>query len=123
MRREQGKAFSRLILLDGVVRWWRRAKKQSDDRTAQMIYLNCCRMGELIESSGSPFGIVRFIRMARKKIVAGNWKMNGSALANAELLSSIKAAKQSLGEVEVVVFPPFPYLAQVQSMCTGSDFT
>lgn len=58
--------------------------------------------------------------MSRQRIVAGNWKMNGSLDANANLLAEIKAALPELPSVEVVVFPPSPYLAQVQESCAGS---
>lgn len=55
----------------------------------------------------------------RRKLVAGNWKMNGSLAANTALLTGIKA---ELGEsdCEVVVCVPFPYLAQCQAQLTGS---
>ena len=46
----------------------------------------------------------------RKTLVVGNWKMNGSRPANAELLAGIVAARPYLGEVAVCV--PFPYLAE-----------
>ena len=50
----------------------------------------------------------------RRKLVAGNWKMNGSLAANAALLTEIKAA---LGRpaCDVAVCVPTPYLAQCQS--------
>jgi len=59
--------------------------------------------------------------MSRQRIVAGNWKMNGSLDANSSLLAEIKAALPELPSVEVVVFPSLPYLAQVQAICTGSS--
>ncbi len=55
----------------------------------------------------------------RKKLVAGNWKMHGSLQRNAALLAPIRAAAEGLG-CDVVVFPSFPYLAQVQSLLAGS---
>ncbi|HUP09928.1 MAG TPA: triose-phosphate isomerase [Caldimonas sp.] len=48
--------------------------------------------------------------MARQ-LVVGNWKMNGSHAANAELLAGLKAAGPWVGEVAVCV--PYPYLAEV----------
>jgi triosephosphate isomerase len=45
-------------------------------------------------------------------IVAGNWKMNASKSAVTQLLSGLKQA--CMNGVEMIVFPPFPYLAQVQ---------
>jgi triosephosphate isomerase len=48
-------------------------------------------------------------------IIAGNWKMNGSLASIKVLLESVKLGLQNLPEyVEIVVFPPFPYLSQVQ---------
>ena len=54
----------------------------------------------------------------RKKLVAGNWKMNGSLAENAALLAAIKPA---LAGIEAVVCVPFPYLAQVQTLLAGSS--
>lgn len=55
----------------------------------------------------------------RRKLVAGNWKMNGSLAANAQLLAGIKA--QLAGNAcDVVVCVPFPYLAQCQALLDGS---
>lgn len=47
----------------------------------------------------------------RKKIVAGNWKMHGSLTQNLALLKQLRSGLNNAGS-EVVVFPPFPYLAQ-----------
>lgn len=54
----------------------------------------------------------------RKKLVAGNWKMNGSLAENAALLAAIKPA---LAGIEAAVCVPFPYLAQAQSALAGSS--
>ena len=54
----------------------------------------------------------------RKKLVAGNWKMNGSLAENAALLAAIKPA---LAGIEAAVCVPFPYLAQAQAALTGSS--
>jgi triosephosphate isomerase len=51
----------------------------------------------------------------QKMIVAGNWKMNASVASTEVLLESLKLGLQRLPEyVEMVVFPPFPYLSQAQ---------
>ncbi|MFN4325393.1 MAG: triose-phosphate isomerase [Azonexus sp.] len=55
----------------------------------------------------------------RKKLVAGNWKMHGSLAQNAMLLDAIRAGVDGLA-CEVAVFPPYPYLAQVQSALSGT---
>lgn len=45
----------------------------------------------------------------RKKMVAGNWKMNGSVELVNQMANAVKAAE--LDNVDVVVFPPFPLLS------------
>ena len=54
-----------------------------------------------------------------KKRIFGNWKMNGSLASNAALLDVLK---QGLGHVdcEIAVCAPAPYLAQLQSLLSGS---
>ncbi|MFN4329771.1 MAG: triose-phosphate isomerase [Limnobacter sp.] len=54
----------------------------------------------------------------RKKLVAGNWKMNGGLAANAELVRGFLPAVTA--DVEVSVFAPFPYLAQLQGLLEGT---
>jgi triosephosphate isomerase len=56
----------------------------------------------------------------RRKLVAGNWKMNGSIAANAALLTEIQAEFCG-AECDVAVCVPFPYLAQCQSLLSGSS--
>lgn len=55
---------------------------------------------------------------SRRPLVAGNWKMNGSAALAASLSQAVRAAAP--GQVEVLLCPPFPYLAQVQAALVGS---
>ncbi|MFO0521779.1 MAG: triose-phosphate isomerase [bacterium] len=59
---------------------------------------------------------------ARKKRVVGNWKMNGSLAANAELLRACSASVEAWAGagVEVSVCVPFPYLAQARELLSGS---
>ncbi|GAB2545901.1 triose-phosphate isomerase [Rhodanobacter koreensis] len=47
----------------------------------------------------------------RKKFVAGNWKMHGSRSMATSLVNDIVAAKPA--SIDVAVFPPFPYLAEL----------
>ena len=49
----------------------------------------------------------------RRKLVAGNWKMNGSLAANGELMGALLAGAASFTGAEVAVCVPAPYLAQV----------
>jgi len=55
-----------------------------------------------------------------KKRIVGNWKMNGSLAANAALVDLLK---QGLGrkDCEIAVCAPAPYLAQLQSLRSGSS--
>jgi len=55
----------------------------------------------------------------RKKIVAGNWKMHGSIAGNACLLEDVVAGASGVA-CDVVVCPPYPYLAQAQSVLADS---
>ena len=55
----------------------------------------------------------------RRQLVVGNWKMNGSHAANAELLAGLKAAGPWIAEA--VVCAPFPYLAEVALALQGGD--
>ena len=47
----------------------------------------------------------------RGYLVAGNWKMNGNNAANAELVDGIVAGMRQSDSVELLICPPFPYLA------------
>jgi triosephosphate isomerase len=55
---------------------------------------------------------------ARRKLVVGNWKLNGSRTANAELLLGLKA--EGPWAAEVAVCPPFVYLEEVAQALRGS---
>ncbi|MCC7547668.1 MAG: triose-phosphate isomerase [Burkholderiales bacterium] len=56
----------------------------------------------------------------RTKLVAGNWKMHGSLAENEALLRTLLESREASGAVRWVVCVPFPYLAQVQSLLSGS---
>jgi len=56
--------------------------------------------------------------MGLRKLVAGNWKMNGSLAALAEL-DPILAAAQAQGEVDVAVCPPFTLIAPAVARMPG----
>ncbi|MET0542371.1 MAG: triose-phosphate isomerase [Variovorax sp.] len=57
--------------------------------------------------------------MSNKQLIAGNWKMNGGLAANEAL---VLALKQGVGapSCDVAVCVPGPYLAQVQSLASGT---
>jgi triosephosphate isomerase len=55
----------------------------------------------------------------KKKLIAGNWKMNGNLAANEALLKAIVSGfSEAFCDVAVAV--PAPYLAQVQAATLGS---
>ena len=63
------------------------------------------------------------VQVVRKPIVAGNWKMNLVLADAVELARRMDRAvrREKLG-VQVVLFPPFPFLAQVsETLLTNPD--
>jgi len=56
----------------------------------------------------------------RGYLVAGNWKMNGSNAANAELVDGIVAGMPQSDSVELLICPPFPYLAAMAAKLSGT---
>ena len=56
----------------------------------------------------------------RKILVAGNWKMHGSSAMVESLLEGLIAGTQDNANVDMAVFPPFPYLAQAQALLQDS---
>ncbi|WP_374309230.1 triose-phosphate isomerase [Dongia sp.] len=56
-----------------------------------------------------------------RSLVAGNWKMNGSLAMAAGLVADIKARHQkAVLPVDLLLCPPFPYLAAVGSQLKGA---
>ena len=56
----------------------------------------------------------------RRKLVVGNWKMNGSLGANAALLDDL-LKDQGAWACAAAVCSPFPYLAQIRDRLAGSS--
>jgi triosephosphate isomerase len=56
----------------------------------------------------------------RRKLVVGNWKMNGGLAANAALLSELLAGWKAVAGRELAVCVPYPYLAQVRGALAGT---
>lgn len=56
----------------------------------------------------------------KKKLIVGNWKMNGSLSANADLVSALVQGLPALLNCGVGVAVPAAYLAQVQALVQGS---
>lgn len=55
----------------------------------------------------------------KKQLIAGNWKMNGSSVANETLLRALAAGVGS-ATCQVAVCVPAPYLAQVRGLVAGT---
>jgi triosephosphate isomerase (TIM) len=51
-----------------------------------------------------------------KKLIAGNWKMNGGLAANEQLLTALAAGLAQSPSCEIAVCVPAPYLAQIQAL-------
>jgi triosephosphate isomerase len=56
----------------------------------------------------------------KKKLIAGNWKMNGSLVANESLIKSLLAGLQTPA-CQVALCVPTIYLAQCQALLRGSS--
>ncbi|MEQ1598591.1 MAG: triose-phosphate isomerase [Methylotenera sp.] len=52
----------------------------------------------------------------RRKLVVGNWKMNGRIAQNQALLQSLISGTRDLHRADFVVCVPYPYLAQAQAL-------
>jgi triosephosphate isomerase len=57
----------------------------------------------------------------REFLIAGNWKMNASSAASAELVAGIIDGFPAGGGFSVLVCPPFPYVAAVAEQARGSS--
>jgi triosephosphate isomerase len=57
----------------------------------------------------------------RRPVVAGNWKMHGSRAANATLLADLAEGLNPDWRTDVVVFPPYIYLADAVRTLDGGD--
>jgi triosephosphate isomerase (TIM) len=56
----------------------------------------------------------------RSRLVAGNWKMHGSLAANQRLLDGLKTGLAAGDGTQYVVCAPYPYLAQVKAILSGT---
>lgn len=57
----------------------------------------------------------------RVKLVAGNWKMNGSLASSQALIKAILPLVAGLDRARYAVCPPFPYLAAIGQVLRGSN--
>jgi len=73
------------------------------------------------ESVALQYRVIEFSgKLMRRKLIAGNWKMNGSLAANTVLLEGVKAALGDTG-CDVAICVPAPYLAQCQALLAGAN--
>jgi triosephosphate isomerase len=59
----------------------------------------------------------------RRKLVAGNWKMNGSRKNARILVEAVKQGAARLRNVELALCPPFVYLGEVGAQLAGSTIS
>lgn len=57
----------------------------------------------------------------RRKVIAGNWKMNMTDPGAVELVKQLKESLRSFNEVELVVCPPFTSLSSLSKILAGSN--
>lgn len=57
----------------------------------------------------------------RRVIIAGNWKMNKNIAESIDLANSIKRSLYDIGEVEIVICPPFVSLSDVHDVVLDSN--
>lgn len=59
----------------------------------------------------------------RRKLVVGNWKMNGSLATIDSLLGELTVSLAGFEAADVAVCPPFPYIPRVAQLLEGSVVT
>lgn len=55
----------------------------------------------------------------RRKLIAGNWKMNGSAAMTRDLIGALTAKAADAPACDVAVCPPFPFLGAAAAALAG----
>lgn len=57
--------------------------------------------------------------MARRPLVMGNWKLNGSKAFTRELITGLKEALHGVTGCDVAIAPPVMYLAEAEKLLSG----
>lgn len=57
----------------------------------------------------------------RRRLVAGNWKMHGTQASAQALMQVIADRANTMGDVELAVFPPFVHLSLCESILSNTD--
>lgn len=60
---------------------------------------------------------------ARRPLVVGNWKMNGSRSASTALLTALKRELNGREQAQAAVCPPYLYIPLATELLTGSSIT
>ena len=59
----------------------------------------------------------------RRPMVAGNWKMHGSQASNQALLAELESYVKPEWPIDIVVFPPYVYLADAVRLLEATPIT
>lgn len=59
--------------------------------------------------------------MGRKKIVAGNWKMNTNLNEALDLITEIKKGSEEFSPIEKIIFPPFTFLKNASDSLSNAN--
>ena len=57
----------------------------------------------------------------RRVIIAGNWKMNKTIPEAIELVNGLKRELSGVGNIDIVVIPPYTALSEISDMLTNSN--
>ncbi len=63
----------------------------------------------------------KLVNLMRRPVVAANWKLNGSLEMADSLVSAVNSHSDGLQGVDVVICPPFTYLANVKRHITAAN--
>src|SRR5262245_19484809 len=58
----------------------------------------------------------------RKPLIAGNWKMHGTAPEATALVGALLARAPRFNDREILIDPAYPILSMVAARLSGSDF-
>lgn len=56
----------------------------------------------------------------RNTLIAANWKMNGSRQLVRSMLTALADSNEALHQIEIAIFPPYPYLDQAGTLLKNS---
>jgi triosephosphate isomerase len=59
--------------------------------------------------------------VARKPLIAGNWKMNGSLGESRKLVDALRAGMSSTAAADMLLAPPYVYISAVKQWIAGSS--